>query len=80
MSRRAEPVEPAAVIAGHGIDEQGNPLVRLNGCPNCGTGAGWADPLQFFGFKNAGRDPDGPCSRACELQADYAAELEARRC
>lgn len=49
------------------IDANGNPMVEREGCPNCGEGAGWiADAFAFF-F-------DEPCSTACRLQLEYAAQ------
>jgi ferredoxin len=68
-------VKPTSFIGDQGVDEQGSPLVRLDGCPNCGRGAGWMDPITYFGMRNVGLDPDGACSRACELQAEYARAL-----
>jgi len=63
--------------AGQMLDEQGNPMVKV-GCPNCGKGDGWMGPIEFFGARNVGRDPAGPCSRACALQLEHAEALKAR--
>jgi hypothetical protein len=60
------------------MDPDGNPLIRLKGCPNCGKGAGWMNQLTYAGMLNAGRDPDPACNRACRLQAEHAAMLAAR--
>lgn len=65
-------------IDGTPFDAMGNPQVRLDGCPNCGKGKGWMDPMSYFGAKNSGRDPDGPCSRSCALQHDYAVTIASR--
>jgi hypothetical protein len=59
------------------FDGQGNPMA-LVGCPNCGKGREWLTVIEFFGAKNAGRDPSAPCSRACELQIEYAKNLPPR--
>jgi hypothetical protein len=59
------------------FDGQGNPMARV-GCPNCGAGSGWVTIIEFFGAKNSGRDPAGPCSRACALQIEHAKSLSPR--
>jgi hypothetical protein len=68
--------EPSAFTDGTPIDDLGNPLAVLDGCPNCGDGRGlMLDGMTFFGLKNSGYDPDGYCSRACQLQDEYAQTL-----
>jgi hypothetical protein len=61
------------------IDALGNPLIRVNGCPNCGKGraSGWTSITYAAGL-NSGRKWDGPCSRSCALQIDYAKTLPPR--
>jgi hypothetical protein len=66
------------------VDSQGNPLVHVTGCPNCGDGEGWMSQVEYAGAVNAValygyRHPDGPCSRACELQIEYARALARER-
>jgi len=61
-------------VGGYVVDAQGNPCVRV-GCANCGKGASWMDPITYAAYRNAGRDPAGGCSRACELQIEYGATL-----
>lgn len=60
------------------FDELGNPMSYLKGCPNCGEGAGWFDVIQWAAACNSGRDPEGPCSRRCALQIQYARDLAVR--
>jgi hypothetical protein len=76
----ASTIRPAAIVDGQPIDEQGNPFVQITGCPNCAerTGPEWMHPLQYTAEINAGREPNGYCSRACRLQHDYQRELEQR--
>lgn len=68
------------MIDGQKFDENGNPYVRLDGCPNCGKGEGWMHPFEFFGKRNSGVpiEGDGLCSRRCELQHEHAKALAAR--
>lgn len=62
------------------MDELGNPLVQITGCPNCGKrDFDWMSGLRYSGLCNAGADPNGPCSRRCQLQLEFAAEREGRR-
>jgi hypothetical protein len=77
VSTTTTPVADADGIA-QALDELGNPMVKVTGCPNCGAGACWMGPIEYFGKRNSGIDPDAPCSRACALQTAYAAELAAR--
>lgn len=60
------------------IDAQGNPMVRVTGCPNCGKGAGWADVISWAAANNSGRDLNAPCSNVCRYQLEYAATLKPR--
>jgi hypothetical protein len=60
------------------IDAQGNPLIRVNGCPNCGKGRAWVDVISYAAGVNSGRKWDGPCSRSCALQIEYAKTLPPR--
>lgn len=59
------------------IDAQGNPMIRV-GCPNCGAGGGWENVITYAAAMNSGRDMASPCSRACELQIEYAKGLPLR--
>lgn len=59
------------------IDAQGNPCIRV-GCPNCGEGAGWLDPISYSAGLNSGVDAAGPCSRRCRYQLEYAETLGPR--
>lgn len=79
LDRQSIP-EGATVVNGTPIDPLGNPYVMASGCPNCGKGAGWMHPMTYAGRKNSAQigqatDPDGPCSRACALQVEYAEGL-----
>jgi hypothetical protein len=67
-------------VDGQPIDDHGNPFVRITGCPNCQTRTGpeWMHPLQYTAARNTGQDPNGYCSRACQLQHAYQRELEQR--
>jgi hypothetical protein len=55
------------------FDGEGNPLIWVDGCPNCGKGEGGVDPTTFGGSF-------GPqvCSRRCELQLEYAKSIGRR--
>lgn len=61
------------------LDECGNPISYLKGCPNCGKRAGWYTVIQWAAAGNSGRDLEGPCSRRCELQVEYARSLAVRQ-
>lgn len=61
------------------LDAMGNPMSYLKGCPNCGKGAGWYNVIQWAAAGNSGRDLEGPCSRRCALQAEYADSLAVRQ-
>jgi hypothetical protein len=67
----------AIMVDGECIDALGNPMVKVDGCPNCGAGAGWATIIQYAAAGNSGRDLDGACSRRCALQLEHAARLAA---
>jgi hypothetical protein len=69
--------QPASSIP-QAIDEHGNPMVRITGCPNCGEGAGWMNPIEYSAKRNSGLDPNAACSRACALQTEYADEISER--
>jgi hypothetical protein len=73
-----DPSDDTTWIDNTPTDSMGNPLVRINGCPNCGKGAGWVNPITYGGMFSNGSEPDPPCSRACRLQAEHAAMLAAR--
>jgi hypothetical protein len=61
--------EELAIFEGVGFDSAGcGPYTESEGCPNCAKGAGWVIAM--------GLD-DVPCSRACELQLEHAAAIEA---
>lgn len=62
-------------VCGLRFDRYGNPMVKTTGCPNCGKGAGWVDILEDCAAANAGRDMNGPCSRRCALQIEFAASI-----
>jgi predicted nucleic acid-binding Zn-ribbon protein len=76
----AAPEDDYTMVDGQAFDGLGNPMVRLDGCPNCGKGKGWHHPIEYFGKKNSGVPVlgDGPCSRRCELQIEHAKALAAR--
>lgn len=74
-----EPVDPALLAEGQRFDACGNPMMHTHGCPNCGEGEGWLTIIEWAAAGNSGRDVDGPCSRRCALQIEWAADVAARR-
>lgn len=59
--------EPLVIFDGVGFDSAGGgPYTYSDGCPNCHADQGWA-----IDYGQA----DTPCSRACTLQLEYAAQL-----
>ena len=49
-------------------------------CPNCGSGGEWITGFEWAGRKNSGiGQTDGPCSRRCALQIEYAGQITAGR-
>ena len=60
------------------FDGDGYQLQGVAGCPNCGKGRGWMDPIGFVARLNSGRDPNEPCSRVCAYQQEWADQLAAR--
>lgn len=60
------------------FDAFGNPMVEVKGCPNCGEGEGYMTIIEYAAARNSGRDVDGPCSRRCALQLEYAKTLPLR--
>lgn len=71
--------EELTVIDGTVVDAEGNPWIPITGCPNCGRLQDGDEPhmhpILYAGARNAGRDPNGPCSRSCALQLEHAAAL-----
>lgn len=65
----------SSTVCGHRFDRHGNPMVKTDGCPNCGKGKGWVDGLEHVAAANSGVNLDGPCSRRCALQLDHAARI-----
>jgi hypothetical protein len=80
----AHPITPVAKLPDppvERIDAFGNPMHHVV-CPNCGKGE-WITGLEYVGRKNAAqvglnRDPDGACSRVCDLQLEHAKTLPLR--
>lgn len=60
------------------FDALGNPMVEVKGCPNCGKGEEYMTVVEYAAAQNSGRDVDGPCSRRCALQLEYARSLPPR--
>lgn len=75
----SEPVDPVLLTEGMRLDACGNPMVRVMGCPNCGAGEGWVTIIEVAAAGYSGRDLNGPCSRRCALQVEWAADVAAQR-
>lgn len=62
--------EELVIFEGVGFDSAGcGPYIESKGCPNCAKDAGWIFAM--------GIDDNVPCSRACELQLEYAESITA---
>jgi len=61
-------------------EDGAGPYTKMAGCPNCGKHAGeWWDSIDYAGHMNSGYDPNQVCSRVCEYQLEWAAELASRK-
>lgn len=61
-------------------EDGSGPYIRIGGCPNCGKHADeWWDGITYAGTLNSGWDPNKPCSRVCQYQLEWQAEIAARR-
>jgi hypothetical protein len=62
--------EELVIFEGVGFDSDGcGPYTESKGCPNCAKDAGWVIGGDLF---------EVPCSRACELQLEYAKAIRER--
>jgi hypothetical protein len=77
-------VDAITYVDGVAIDALGNPMVKTTGCPSCGKGEGWLTIIEYAGKMNSlalgmgAQDPNGPCSRVCTQQLEWAAVLKAK--